>query len=69
MKVKDYINDAQNGTRIIIAESCYFEEGDSYSIVFDNVVGEFAKCKYNDCDVSYFRILDNSIELNISKVI
>lgn len=69
MKVKDYINDAQNGTNITIAERVFCEDRDDMNDVFVGTVGQIGRCKYMECDVDYFRIINGGIELNISKVV
>lgn len=68
MKVKNYIADAQNGTNIIIVESVFFPKGDTFAEVFVGTVGKIGKCDYLERDVDYFRLIDNILELNISRI-
>lgn len=68
MIVKDFIDNAQIGTKILIVESVFFADGDDFNDVFSGTVGQIGKCKYLDCKVDYYRILDNTLELNISRI-
>lgn len=69
MTVKDFIDNAQFGTKILIVQSIFFAEGDDVNDVFSGIVGQIGKCKYLDYRVDYYRILsDNTVELNISRI-
>lgn len=68
MKVKDYIQDAQNGTNLIINERVFYEDNDDITDVFTGTVGKIGKCPYMDRNVDYFRILGGALELNISRI-
>lgn len=65
MTVKDIISTCQNGTKIEIHETEFFAEGDLWSIVFENTVGQFAKCNYYDYEIDCLRIIDNTLVMDI----
>lgn len=68
LKVKDFINSAQIGTKIDIIENVFFADGDSVSCVFSGTVGNIGKLARLEDEVSFFSICDNILQLNVSKI-
>lgn len=65
MTVKDIIYACQNGTKIEIHKRDVSSEEDLLYVVFENTVGQFAKCNYYDFEIDYLQIIDNTLVIHI----
>lgn len=67
MIVKDILRECVNGTEIEILKSSLYE-GDESDVMFEGVVGTYAKtgCDYEE--VSYIKVRDNTLVIVTSRI-